>query len=150
MLEPITPQCFPDSCQSPSLQVHLWHSRSSMSWARHIPWGHSRENGGRGRWKESKPELVLNETKPIYQTKQERNRDLFLDSASEVSNPAPSLLGPLAHLPPSVHCSILGLIIRCAQGQNTPRSSLVQNLNSSILPFPLFISRRLIKRRKRK
>lgn len=90
----------------------------------------------------------INETQPIYQTKQERNKDLFLDSASEVSNPAPSLLGPLAHLPPSVHCSILGIITHCAQGQNTPRSSLVQNLNS-ILLFPLFISHRLFKRRRK-
>lgn len=92
----------------------------------------------------------INETKPIYQTKQERNRDLFLDNASEVNNSAPSLLGPLAHLPPSVHCSILGIITHCAQGQNTPKSALVQNSNSSILPFPLLISHKLIKRRKRK
>lgn len=79
----------------------------------------------------------INETKPIYQTKQERNRGLFLDRVSEVSNPAPSLLGPLAHLPPSVHCSILGIITYCAQGQNTPRSSLVQN-SLFYITFPPF------------
>lgn len=34
-------------------------------------WWHCRENQGRERWKERKPETGLNETKPICQTKQE-------------------------------------------------------------------------------